>query len=103
MIVGRRADGIRPYNMTEGVQHLVGATLCGRPSTYDSTPIAAAGHTDPALQEDKGCGVRVDVGIDPYDMTEGVQHLVGATLCGRPSTYDSTPQSSRRNFHTLFT
>ena len=87
-----RADTIRPYDKTEGVSvspvgggvhdapQVLGKVACGvvgrpahrPPSTYGSAPIDAAGCGHPALRNHKGCVGRVDVGIDPYDKTEGI-------------------------------
>ena len=47
---------------------VVGRPAHRPPSTYGRAPIDAAGCGHPALRKDKGCGVRVDVGIDPYDI-----------------------------------
>ena len=55
----------------------VGGDVHIAPSTYDSTPIDAAGHTGPALQGHR----RLSRG------------LVGATPCGRPSTQGAARQN----------
>ena len=54
----------------------------------------------PALRGRKGCGVRVDVGIPPYDKTEGIHNLCRGDPVWSPvmarGAFVGSPLSHRR-------